>query len=117
MTTRQIIDRYFAALQAGDRWYEYLADGMVFTSHTSPIKQVTGRDAYLASTRGFYRMIDSMAVRQLIVDGNKAWALTQYQLQPPAGNPFTSDVAELFTVSNDKIDTFDIIFDSAPYPS
>jgi hypothetical protein len=31
--------------------------------------------------------------------------------------PFTSDVAEVFTVGNDKIHSFDIVFDSAPYPS
>ena len=117
MTTRETITRYFDALQKGDGWDEYLADGIMFTSYTSPIRQITGRESYLASTRGFYRMIGTIEVRDLIVDGDRAFALTRYLLNPPAGEPFTSDVAEVFTVSGDKIDTFDIVFDSAPYPS
>ncbi len=51
-----------------------------------------------------------------MVDGDKACALTRYQLRPPNGNAFTSDVAELFTVKNGKIDSFAIYFDSAPFP-
>ncbi len=117
MTTRNTIEGYFAALQARERWDEYLANDMVFTSYTSPVRQVTGRDAYLTSTNGFYSMIKAMEVRDLIVDGDKACALTRYQLHPPVGDPFTSDVAEIFTVANDKIDTFSIVFDSAPFPS
>lgn len=29
--------------------------------------------------------------------------LTHFRLQPPGGDPFTSDVAEIFTVADDKI--------------
>ena len=52
----------------------------------------------------------------LEVDGEKACALTHYELQPPGGNAFSSDVAEIFTVRNGKIDSFDIYFDSTPFP-
>lgn len=117
MTTRETIEGYFAALQTSDRWDGFLAEGLVFRSYTSPTRQVTGRDAYLESTRGFYGMIETIELRELIVDGNKAFALTHYRLQPPGGDPFTSDVAEIFTVTDDKIDRFDIVFDSAPFPT
>ena len=117
MTTRATIEGYFNALQAGDSWEVYLADEMVFTSYTSPIREVAGRDAYLESTRGFFGMIESMAVRELIVDGDRAVALTRYQLRPPVGEAFSSDVVELFTIKGDKIATFSIVFDATPYPS
>jgi ketosteroid isomerase-like protein len=116
VTTRETIEGYFAALRAGNGWEEYLSDGMVFTSYTTPNRQVTGRDAYVASTKGFYRMIDAMEVRELIVEGDTACALTHYRLQPPAGDPFTSDVAEILTVTRGQIDRFSILFDTAPYP-
>lgn len=35
---------------------------------------------------------------------------------PPGRAPFASDVAELFTVRDGKIDSFAIYFDTAPYP-
>ena len=50
------------------------------------------------------------------VEGVKACALTHYQLQAPGGSKFQSDVAELFTVRDGKIDAFAIYFDTAPFP-
>lgn len=52
----------------------------------------------------------------MIVDGEKACAFTRYELQAPNGGRFTSDVAELFTVKDGRIETFSIYFDSAPFP-
>jgi ketosteroid isomerase-like protein len=58
-----------------------------------------------------------MSVNELLVDGERACALTHYDLRPPVGNPFVSDVAEIFTVKNGKITSFAIYFDTAPFPS
>ena len=52
-----------------------------------------------------------------MIEGTKACALTRYQLQPPNGGAsFASDVAEVFSVRGGKIGSFDIYFDSAPFP-
>jgi ketosteroid isomerase-like protein len=116
MSTRETIERYLTALQAKDGWEKHLANDMVFTNHATPVKQVTGRDAFLEATRGFYGIIDTVQVHDLLVDGNRACALTHYRLKPPSGDAFTSDVAEVFTVDNDRIDSFSIYFDTAPFP-
>ena len=42
--------------------------------------------------------------------------MTRYELQPPVGPAFGSDVAEVFAVHNGKIKSFDIYFDSSPFP-
>ncbi len=117
MNTRQTVERYFDRLQQKSGWEALLADDVVFTSFAIPNRQVNGKDAYLQSTKGFYSMIRRMQLRTLIVDGNTACALTHYDLALPNGGPeFHSDVAEVFTVSNDKIDSLGIYFDSAPFP-
>ena len=77
MTTRQTIEGYFSALKAKARWQDALATDMVFTSHVSPVKQVAGRDAYLEATKRFYSTIADFEVHQLLVDGDRAVALTQ----------------------------------------
>ena len=69
---------------------------MVFTSFTSPIKQANGWVAYLESTKRFHDGAITFEVRYLPVDGEKACALTQYQLQRPGMPAFESDVAEVF---------------------
>jgi ketosteroid isomerase-like protein len=116
MTTRDTIERYLGSLQRKDGWENYFADDLVFTSFVSPVKRVSGRSAFLDATRGFYGMIVSLEVKSLLVDEDRACATTRYQLQPPVGPAFTSDVAEVFAVRDGKIRSFDIYFDSAPYP-
>ncbi len=105
MSTNEIVQRYFEELKQRGRWESFLADDMTFTSFTSPVKEVSGKAAYLESTKRFFSMVKSVEVRDLIIDGAKACALTRYQLQAPSGSRFQSDVAELFTVRNGKIAT------------
>jgi ketosteroid isomerase-like protein len=116
MTTRETIEEYLSSVQEKDGWEEYFADDVVFTSFVSPTKRVSGRTAFLEATKGFYGMIKSLEVQSLLVDGDRACATTRYQLQPPAGASFTSDVAEMFSVRDGQIRSLEIYFDSAPYP-
>ena len=117
MTTKDTIESYFSKLEQKNGWESLLGESMVFTSFTSPMKQVKGKDAFLQATKRFYSMIRSVEVRELIVSGDQACALTRYDLHPPNGGPaFGSDVAEIFAVHNGKIDSLGIYFDSAPFP-
>jgi len=116
MSTKDVVLQYFDELTRKGNWASFLSDDFKFASFTSPVKEVTGKAAYLESTRRFFSMIESFEVRDLITDGAKACALTRYRLKPPAGNGFQSDVAELFTVTNGKISALSIYFDTAPFP-
>ena len=116
MSTRGTVETYFERLAQKSGWDALLADDMVFTSFTSPVKTTTGRDAYLETTKRFYASIVRFDLRELIIDGEKACALTRYELAGPNGARITSDVAECYTVRNGTIASFDIYFDSAPFP-
>lgn len=115
MTTRDTIQRYFDSLSQKRGWEAFLADDMTFTSFTTPIKRVKGREAYLEATKRFYSMITAIEVKGLVVEGEKACVLTRYELKPPQGPAFESHVAEVFEVRDGKIIAFDIYFDSAPF--
>ena len=115
-STRATIEAYFAALQAGASWQDHFDDDVVFTSHGTPAKRVAGLGAVVASTRGFYGMIEGVEVHAVLVDGVRACALTRYALRPPVGDPFESEVAEVFDVADGRIVALTIYFDSAPYP-
>ena len=116
MTTKDTIQGYFDSLKKKSGWEAFLADDMTFTSFGSPIKQVTGKGAYLEATKRFFSMITAVELRDVIVDGDKTCALTRYDLQGPGGRAFDSHVAEVFTVRNGKISSLEIYFDSAPFP-
>jgi ketosteroid isomerase-like protein len=116
MSTRDTIEAYFKALKGKADWTSFLSDDMEFTSFTSPPKRASGKTAYLESTKRFFSMIAGLEIRDVMVDGPRACALTRYQLQPPAGPAFSSDVAEVFEVRDGRIASFAIYFDSAPFP-
>ena len=115
MSTRNVIERYFKALEDKKGWDSLLTDDVAFTSFTSPNRQIAGKQAYIEATKRFYSTFQSFEVRGLITEGSKACALTRYQLKGPTG-AFQSDVAEIFTVRDGKIDSLGIYFDSAPFP-
>src|SRR2546428_12166877 len=96
MTTRETIQGYLSSLQQGKGWQAFFSEEMTFTSHTSPVRGVKGRAAFLEAAKRFYSMITALEVRDLVVEGAKACALTHYDLQPPGGPAFESDVAEVF---------------------
>jgi ketosteroid isomerase-like protein len=116
VTTKDTIQRYFDSLKKKSGWEAFLADDMTFTSFGSPIKQVTGKVAYLEATKRFFSMITAVELRDVIVEGDRTCALTRYDLQGPGGRAFDSHVAEVFRVRNGKISSLEIYFDSAPFP-
>lgn len=116
MTTKDTIEGYLSSVKHKKDWPSFLSDDMAFTSFSSPIRRISGKAEFLESTKRFYDMIAALEVRDLVVDGDRACALTRYELQPPQRSGFASHVAEVFGVRDGKITSFDIYFDSAPYP-
>src|SRR5438876_5029402 len=109
MTTRETIERYFDRLKQKRGWESLLTDDFAFSSFTSPIREINGRDAYLHATRRFFSMITDVELRELMVEGERACALTRYRLAPPNGAPaFGSDVAEVFSVKEGGIASLSI---------
>ena len=113
---RAVVEAYFSALRDRRGWERLLADDIVFTSHTSPVRRRSGRTTMVEATKRFYATIETVDVQQMLVDGDRVVVLTRYSLRPPAGETFSSDVAEVFEVRDGAIASFDIYFDSAPYP-
>ena len=116
MTTRDTIQSYFESLKEKRGWEAVLADDIEFTSFATPIKHVAGNGAYLEATKRFFSMIKALDVKSILVDGERACAVTRYELQAPGGSAFQSHVAELFEVRDGKITSLEIYFDSAPFP-
>ena len=113
MTTKDAVQKYLHSVTNG--FESLLTDDVKFTSFTSPVKNVAGKAGYIAATKNFYSKIASVEVRELMVDADRACALTRYEVRGKDGGTFTSDVAEIFTVRDGKIDSLAIYFDTAPY--
>lgn len=116
MSTRTVVSSYLDALKNGREWSHFFSDDMEFVSHVVPPKHVKGRSAFVESTRRFYSMIAGVDVIALIVEEDRACALTRYELQVPQGPAFATEVAEIFKVAGGRIASLDIYFDTSPFP-
>jgi ketosteroid isomerase-like protein len=116
MSTRNVVLEFLERVKTNDRWDDLLSDDLEFSNFATPVRRMTGKQASLEGIRRFYAMAERMEIESIIVDGQQACVLTRYDLQPPLGPAFESHIAEIFRVENEKIASFGIYFDSAPYP-
>jgi hypothetical protein len=64
MKTRDVVQSYFDRLQRQSDWASSIADDVVFTSFTSPVREVRGKQEFLGATKRLYGTIKKVSVRR-----------------------------------------------------
>ena len=113
MNTKDTVQKYLDSITNG--YESLLSDDVRFNSLTSPSRGVAGKAAFVGAVKNFYSKVAGFEIIDLMVDGDRACALTRYQVRGKSGDTFTSDVAEVFTVKGGKVDSLSIYFDATPY--
>src|SRR5689334_6928950 len=57
MTARQTVERYYERLGQRAGWDAVFSDDVVFTNFATPVRRVSGKEAFLQATRRFYGSI------------------------------------------------------------
>ena len=112
MTTKEIIKRYYDGIAHKDGWQSIISDEITFTGAGPSTK---GKDAYITATTRFLGSVKGSSITDLIIEGNKACALVNYELLSPKGNTANCVVAEILKVNEDKITASTIFFDTAAF--
>lgn len=81
----------------------------------SPTGTLKGKEPFIAMTGQFKQLVKSAKVKSIIVEGENASALTNYELSLPTGEMMNLDVAETISVKGQKIDSFEINFDTVKF--
>jgi hypothetical protein len=110
---RDLVIEYVSA--AGDKRFDRLAelvhpdarmDGTVKT-------ESEGREAFVQGFRNLAPIIDRNEIREVIVDGDRAFVLYDFVTDSPAGAVLTG---ELLTIEDDRIRSSTLIFDWRRWP-
>src|SRR5260221_1990009 len=102
MTTANIIQRYFDGLNQKRGWESLISDEMTFVG---PGTQTKGKADYVEATNRFLQVVKSVQMSKTIIDGNDACVVSHYELVSPKGNTASTDVAEIFFVRDEKIES------------
>lgn len=109
-TTKEIVHEYFNALAGNSGWDLWVTDDIAFKGPTGTVK---GKEEFVQMTGQFSRLVTNATILSVIAEGERASVTALYQLMARSGERFDLETAEFIEVSDQKIRSFEIFFDTA----
>ena len=114
--TKQLLEIYYQGFAKKEGWEFVISDDFKFIggdmTKTTP---AVGKTAYIEVIKRFSRVFQAMRVKEMIVDGENACVIGNYDYLFPNGKRINGDVAEIWTVKDGKLDSLTIFFDTLTF--
>ncbi len=108
-----LLNVYYEGLNGGKDWVFVLSDDFRFLegdmTKTDPL---VGSNSYVEVIKRFSKLFTSVRIKEMIVEGNKAFVLANYDFVFPGGKRINGDVAEIWEIKEGKLDMLTIFFDT-----
>ena len=115
-TTRQLLETYYKGFAEKANWESVIADDFEYVGgDMNNIKPVIGKQAYIEIIKRFSQRFETMRVKQMIVEDDKASVIGNYDFQFPNGLKINGNVSENWTVKNDKLQSLTLYFDTLTF--
>ena len=115
-TTRQLLEMYYKGFAEKANWESTIADDFQYIggdmNNTQP---VVGKQAYIEIIKRFSQRFQSMRVTQMIIEGDKASVIGNYDFQFPNGHKINGNVSELWTIKKGKLQSLTLFFDTLTF--
>ncbi len=116
MGTKEILETYYRGFAEKNGWESVISDDFKFIggdmTNTTP---VVGKAAYIEIIKRFSQLFKTMRVKEMIVEGNNACVIGNYDYEFPGGKNINGDVAEFWKVKDGKLDSLTIFFDTLTF--
>jgi ketosteroid isomerase-like protein len=114
--TRQLLETYYKGFMEKANWENVIADDFEYVggdmSNTQPL---VGKQAYMEVIKRFSSRFVAMRVKQMIVEGDKACVIGNYDFVFPNGFKINGNVSENWTVENGKLKSLTLYFDTLTF--
>jgi len=116
MTTKDILETYYKGFAQKQGWESVISDDFKFIGgDMTKTEPIVGKQAYIDIIKRFSRLFQNMRVKEMIIDGDKACVIENYDYVFPNGKNINGDVATIWKVKNDKLDALTIFFDTLTF--
>jgi len=116
VSTKQLLETYYNGFAQKEGWESVISDDFKFIggdmTKTAPI---VGKAAYIEVIKRFSRAFQSMRVKEMIIAGDHACVIGNYDYVFPNGASINGNVAEVWTARNGKLDSLTIFFDTLTF--
>jgi ketosteroid isomerase-like protein len=115
-TTRQLLETYYKGFAAKANWESVIADDFEYVGgDMNNVKPVVGKQAYIEIIKRFSQRFEAMRVKQMIVEGDKASVIGNYDFQFPNGFKINGNVSENWTVKNGRLQSLTLYIDTLTF--
>ncbi|HTF27980.1 MAG TPA: nuclear transport factor 2 family protein [Flavitalea sp.] len=115
-STKQLLDTYYKGFAQKQGWESVIADDFRFTGGDMTKSAPTiGKAAYLEVITRFSRAFQTMRVKEMIVEGDSACVIANYDFVFPNQVRINGDVAEIWKAKDGKLDSLAIFFDTLSF--
>jgi len=115
-TTRQLLETYYKGFAEKANWEHTIADTFEYVGgDMNNTKPVIGKQAYIEIIKRFSQRFEAMRVKQMVIEGDKASVIGNYDFQFPNGVKINGNVSENWTVKDGKLQSLTIYFDTLTF--
>lgn len=112
-STKQLLETYYEGFAQKSGWESCIADDFKYTGGDMMKKSpIVGKPGYIEVIKRFSRVFKSMRVKEMIVEGENACVIGNYDFEFPNGVKINGDVAEIWKAKNGKLVSLTIFFDT-----
>jgi len=115
-TIKDLLNTYYASFACKAEWDSVIAEDFIYVGgNMADRTPVLGKDGYKTVINRFSRLFSDMRVKTMIVDGDSACVIGNYDLEFPTGLKINADIAELWTAKDGKLTSLTIYFDTLTF--
>jgi len=115
-TTRQLLESYYKGFAEKANWENTIADDFEYVGgDMNNIKPIVGKQAYIEIIKRFSQRFEAMRVKQMVIEGDKASVIGNYDFQFPNGVKINGNVSENWTVKEGKLQSLTLYFDTLTF--
>jgi ketosteroid isomerase-like protein len=115
-STKDLLDAYYKGFARKEGWESVISDDFKYTGGDMTKREpVVGKQAYIEVIKRFSRVFQSMKVKEMIIEGDRACVIGNYDFAFPGGVNINGDVTELWKVKHGKLDSLTIFFDTLTF--
>lgn len=115
-STKQLLKIYYDGFAKKEGWEPVISDDFRFIGgDMTKSAPVVGKVAYIEVIKRFSRAFKTMHVKEMIIEGDNACVIGNYDFIFPNGTSINGDVAEIWKAKNGKLDSLTIFFDTLTF--
>ena len=113
---KELLEIYYKGFADKANWESVIADDFQYVGgDMTKTQPLIGKQAYIEVIKRFSQVFTSMRVKEMIIQGDTACVIGNYDFRFPSGQEINGNVAELWAAKNGKLQSLTIYFDTLTF--